>query len=211
MGSIGNMFSRRAAASESSHARDEAKLSLRRMNEKKQAALDAQQEKIDDLQKALAGTKNSAVKDAISKKIEQEQTALNDMRAQQEKIAARVAAAAANATTVDVLAEISAHSLPLGKPDAHHADPDVLQIHVPPPDMNAPLPTLKSQSQVVSEIYRESPMTYAGGGGWASVRKYLAPSNMLATQQQHMEAKLRRPMSEKEVMAMRSKAKAQVL
>ena len=54
-------------------------------------------------------------------------------------------------------------------------------------------------------------MTYAGGGGWASVRKYLAPSNMLATQQQHMEAKLRRPMSEKEVMAMRSKAKAQVL
>ena len=91
MGSIGNMFSRRAAASESSHARDEAKLSLRRMNEKKQAALDAQQEKIDDLQKALAGTKNSAVKDAISKKIEQEQTALNDMRAQQEKIAARVA------------------------------------------------------------------------------------------------------------------------
>ena len=43
-------------------------------------------------------------------------------------------------------------------------------------------------------------------GGWP-VRKYPAPSNMLPTQQQHMEAKLRSRFR-KEVMAMRSKAKA---
>ena len=88
MGSIGNMFSRRAAAAEGSHARDEAKLALRRLGDKREKALSSQVEKVEELQKQLSSTKNGAFKSAIEKKIEHEQTVLANMRAETAKVSA---------------------------------------------------------------------------------------------------------------------------
>lgn len=206
---MNGMFARRAAASEGSHARDEAKVALRRLSEKQQQALSDQTDKLAELNKMFSSTKNSAMRNAVKAKIEQEQSVLSEMHTQLEKLEERTSAAM-ESTTVDVLAEISAHSAPLGRPDARHADPTVQDIFVPPPDPTAPTPKLPSQSAVVAKIYRDSPMTYAGGG-WASLRKMLGPSNMLSMQTKAMESKLGRPLREQELLKMKQQAKGSAM
>lgn len=205
---MNNMFARRAAASEGSHARDEAKMALKRLSDRQQKALSDMTEKIGELQTMLSGTKNSAVRSAIASKIEQQEHALADMREQLAKLEARTNTA--TSTTIDVLAEISAHEAPLGRPGAHLSDPTRQDIRVPPPDPSVPTPKLPSQSAVVAQIYRDSPMTYAGGG-WVSLRKLLSPSNMLTTQTQAMETRLGRPLKEQEMLRMKQQAKANAM
>lgn len=160
MSSLGDMFSRRAAASESSFARDDAKRSLQRLNERQEKLLLEQTEKVDDLRVLRDSTINSAVRNALNTKLEREQQRLEDLHAQTAKMARLTAGQAQYSdSTVDVLAEISAHSLPLGRASAHLADPVVYDNSVAPPDLTAPMPKLPSQAAVASEIYRDSPMS----------------------------------------------------
>ena len=118
MSSVGNMFARRAAASEGSHAREDAKASLLRFNEKRDQEISDQIEKIRELKKQIGRTRNASIKAAIEVQLAQEQDALDTIRARNAKVQA-----AGPTATVDVLAEISAHSLPIGRPEAHHANP----------------------------------------------------------------------------------------
>ena len=167
--SVGSMFARRAAASEGSHARDEAKAMLRKRRERLE-----REGKLDST--AASNSKQHT------------------------------------GVTVDVLAEISAMDLPLGAPSAHHAEPLVHDVSVPPPDPKLGTPQLPSQSAVAAEIYRNSGMTYAGRNDWASMMKSaIAPSNMLATQQDAMAQRLGRPLREREKIKMIEEARASAL
>jgi anti-sigma factor RsiW len=116
---------------------------------------------------------------------------------------------------VDVLAEISANELPLGRLSAHHADPKVHDISIPGPDPTQRLAaeqSLPTQSAVAAEIYRNSGMTYAGRSNWfAQLQETVTPSNMLMVQQQAMEAKLRRPLRAREMLQMRERARASAI
>ena len=171
--SVGSMFARRAAASEGSHARDDAKLQLKRLREKlaREGKLDA---------------------------VNPQKTA---------------------GQTVDVLAEISAHELPLSVRDTAHLDAATIHdLTVSPPDPSKRLRyKMPSQAAVAAEIYRDSPMTYAGGRGgdgknwFETLQSAIAPSSMLAVQHEALESKLGRPLREKEVSKMKEDAKASAM
>ena len=134
MCSVGNMFARRAAASESSHARDQAKANLLRWNEKHEKAIAMQLEKISALRRDRESLQNAALRRGIANRIEQEQQVLEELRATLARLTrtfenARSTRndATASPVDVDVLAEISAHSLPLGKVSDHHAAPTMYE------------------------------------------------------------------------------------
>ena len=117
--------------------------------------------------------------------------------------------------TVDVLAEIAAHGVPIKELAAHEREADVYQYSVEAPDKTRVYPAGPSTSAVVGQIYRDSGMTYAGRsqpGSWVkSLTDAVSPKNMLATQKTAMEARLMRPLREKEVLAMRQRMKAQAV
>lgn len=75
--------------------------------------------------------------------------------------------------TVDVLAEVSAHSIPLGKVGVAHQAPVIHRETVPSaPDKKAPLPQLPSTSAVAAEIYA----SHLGKGKWINtVQTALTP------------------------------------
>ena len=243
MSSINGMFARRAAASEGSHARDAAKANLLRFDEKREEELTAQSEKISALHRSRDAVKNAALRRMIEADIEKEQQVLLALHAKVEKLA-RIRAAAASATddaTVDVLAEISANSLPLGRAGKHHVAPtlyeygpnldlpevtkqeaeeayqqatDALQALKPPvaPEMRSAAAKLAQMSH--ADVARAELGGAHGGGGarlGAEMPGLLGPSSMLALQQREMEKRLGRPMRESEVLQMREEAKASVM
>lgn len=239
MSSVSSMFARRAAASEASFARDEAKANLLRWNEKHEEEAARQIEKISALRRDAGKIANAAIKRGVEEQIEREQQVLVKMRDKMTRLSrhvelARIAARNAD-HSVDVLAEISAHSLPLGKPEAHHAAPtmyeygpnvalpEVSQRQVdeafaqatdPVTALTPPVaPEMRSASVRLSVL---SGAAKPGGGAHPAVQQTmqqmaLSPSGMLALQQQAMERRLGRPMRESEALQMRAEAKASAM
>lgn len=223
------MFARRAAASEGSHARDEAKANLLRWHEKNETEISKQVEKISAMQRECDKLKNAAIRRAVEEQIDVEKLVLEEKRSTFEKIK-RNAAAAGNDQTVDVLAEISAHSLPLGKAGKHHAAPTVYEWgpNVDLPEVSkqevaqayaqATDPLVALKPSVAPEIRSASAKLSDGanlGGGHPavqpSVQQMLNPTGMLALQQQAMEKRLGRPMRESEALKMKAEAKASAM
>ena len=244
MSSVSGMFARRAAASEGSHARDEAKASLLRWNEKHEKEVTKQLEKISTLQRRCDKLQNETIRAGVVEQVEREQRILEELRAKFARLASITATAksssSSDANTVDVLAEISAHSLPLGKSGAHHAAPTVYewgpnvelpqvsrqevdqafdQATDPLTALKPPVaPEIRSASAKVFEWEAQLGGGGGGGGGGArqpaldpTVQQMLSPSSMLALQQQAMERRLGRPMREDEAQRMRSEAKASAM
>ena len=203
------MFSRRAAASEGGFARDEAKRAVRRLLEKREQAVAAQSEKVAELRRVQIGMKNTAIRGAMGATIAEEEKKLAELRAMQEQLSQPLLSS--GALTVDVLAEISAHELPLGRGSAKD-EPTVYDIAIPSPDPSVPVPPQPTQTAVMADIYRESGMTYAGsrsGKGWfRMLTAASSPSNMLQMQSNAMETKLGRPLRPREVTEMQQRARA---
>ena len=222
MCSVGNMFARRAAASESSHARDQAKANLLRWNEKHEREISMQEEKISALRRDRDSLQNAAIRRGVEKRIEQEQQVLEELRATLARLtrtfenarSTRNNDAASSSVDVDVLAEISAHSLPLGKVSDHHATPTMYEW-----GPNVDLPEVSRQevenafTQATDPIAALTPPvapnvrsasaklpTLGGGAKFQgdappavepTVQQMLSPSKMLALQQQAMEKRLK--------------------
>lgn len=204
------MFSRRAAASEGGFARDESKRAVRRLLEKREEAESAQSAKIAELRRVQDGMKNTAMRNAVGYSITAEEKTLAELRSMTEQLN-RQLLRPVHAVTVDVLAEISAHELPLGQVSAKD-EPTVYQFGIPPPDPSAPVPTPPTSTAVMADIYRESGMTYAGsrsGKGWFGLlTAATSPSDMLQTQSKAMESRLGRPLRAREVTEMQQRARA---
>ena len=135
---------------------------------------------------------------------------------------------------MDVLAEISAHSLPLGKSAAHHAAPTIYEWgpNVELPEVSrqeiddaydqATDPITALKPPVAPDIRSASAKLTAGGelggelGGahpavQQTVQHMLSPTGMLALQQKAMEKRLGRPMREDEARKMKAEARASAM
>ena len=210
-GGLGGMFSRRAAASESGFARDESKRSVLRLLEKREQAVSDQLEKVAELRRVQDGIQNAAIKSAVGFSIQAEEEKLAELRSRMVELD-RQLKLPMNVPTVDVLAEIHAHEVPLGKVSAKD-EATVYDISIPPPDPSVPVPPQPTTSAVVAEIYRESGMTYAGRSkSWfGMLAASTSPSNMLQTQSHAMEKRLGRPLRPREVAEMQQSARATVV
>lgn len=210
---LGGMFSRRAAASEGGFARDESKRSVLRLLEKREQAVSDQLEKVAELRRVQEGIQNAAIKAAVGFSIKAEEEKLAELRSRMAELDRQLKLPMI-VPTVDVLAEIHAHEVPLGKVSAKD-EATVYDISIPPPDPSVPVPPQPTTSAVVAEIYRESGMTYAGsrsGKSWfGMLAASTSPSNMLQTQSHAMEKRLGRPLRPREVAEMQQSARATVM
>ena len=168
MASVSSMFARRAAASEGSFSRDDAKAKLQKLRDRL----------------AKEGKLPEAAKD--------------------------------KAVTVDVLAEVSAHSIPLGQQAAHLNDPVMHDIRVDSPTEHHGFPEPPGQAAVLNKVYSESGFSYAGrrdmANKWSAVlTETVTPSNMMVQQNQHLAAKLGRPLRESDLRVQRTQIKAQAM
>lgn len=231
------MFARRAAASEGSHARDAAKANLLKWNEKHEKEVSMQMEKIGALHRDRDKIKNVAIRAGVEAQIEREQQILEELRAKHERLTSIARSAKSSSGSdhnVDVLAEISAHSLPLGKSAAHHAAPTIYEWgpNVELPEVSrqeiddaydqATDPITALKPPVAPDIRSASAKLTAGGelggelGGahpavQQTVQHMLSPTGMLALQQQAMEKRLGRPMREDEARKMKAEARASAM